>query len=50
LGRACGTHERGEKLVDGVEGKARRKMQLERPWRRWEYGIKLDVTEICWGL
>jgi hypothetical protein len=30
-------------------GKARRKKPLERPRRRWEYGIKLDLREIGWG-
>jgi hypothetical protein len=45
----CGTHGRGEKRVQGLGGKARRKEPLETPRRRWEDGIKMDFREICWG-
>jgi hypothetical protein len=41
-----GTHGRGEKRVQGLGGKARRKRPLERPKRRWEDGIKTDLREI----
>jgi hypothetical protein len=40
VGRACGTHGRGEKRVQGFGGKARRK----------EDGIKMDLREIGWGV
>jgi hypothetical protein len=50
VGRACGTHGRGEKRVEGFGGKARRKKPLERPRRRWEDGIKMDLREIGWGV
>jgi hypothetical protein len=49
VGGACGTHGRGEKRVQSFGGKARRKRQLERPRRRWEDGIKMDLREIGWG-
>jgi hypothetical protein len=48
VGRACGTHGRGEKRVQGFGGKARRKKPLGRPRRRWEDGIKMDLREIGW--
>jgi hypothetical protein len=50
VGRACVTHGRGEKRVQGFGGKARRKKPLERPRRRWEDGIKMDLGEIGWGV
>jgi hypothetical protein len=43
VGRACGMDGKGEKHVHGFGGKARRKKLLERPRRRWEDGIKMDV-------
>jgi hypothetical protein len=49
VGGACGTHGRGEKRVQGFGGKAGRKKSLERPRRRWEDGIKMDLREIGWG-
>jgi hypothetical protein len=49
VGRACGTDGRGEKRVEGFGGKARRKKPLERPRRRWEDGIIMDLKEIGWG-
>jgi hypothetical protein len=30
-------------------GKPEGKRPLERPRRRWEYGIKMDLREIGWG-
>jgi hypothetical protein len=30
-------------------GKAARKRQLGRPRQRWEFNIKIDITEIGWG-
>jgi hypothetical protein len=50
VGRACGTHGRGEERVQGFGGKALRKRPLERPSRRWEDGIKMDLREIGWEL
>jgi hypothetical protein len=50
VGGACGTHGRGEKRVQDFGGKARRKRPLERPRRRWEDEIKMDIREIGWGV
>jgi hypothetical protein len=49
VGRACGTHGRGEKSAQGFGRKARRKETLARPRRRWEDGIRMDLREIGWG-
>jgi hypothetical protein len=49
VGGACSTHGRGEKSVQDFGGKARREKPLERPRRRWEDGIKMDIREIGWG-
>jgi hypothetical protein len=46
---ACGTHGRGEILVQGFGGKARRKKPIERPSRRWEDVIKMDLKEVGCG-
>jgi hypothetical protein len=48
VGGACDTHGRGEKRVQGFGGKTRRKRPLERPRRRWEDGIKVELREIGW--
>jgi hypothetical protein len=39
-----------EKLVQGFGGKAKRKRPLERPRRRWEDGIRIDLRETVWGV
>jgi hypothetical protein len=39
----------GEKGVQGFSGKAQGKKPLERPRRRWEDGIKMDLWEVGWG-
>jgi hypothetical protein len=49
VGRACGMHGRGDKRVQDFTGKAGRKRPLERPRRRWENGIEMDLREIGWG-
>jgi hypothetical protein len=49
VGRARSTNGRGEKRVQGFGGKARRKIPLGRPRRRWEDGIRMDLREIGWG-
>jgi hypothetical protein len=43
-------HGRGMKRVQGFDGKDRRKIPLERPRRRWEDGIRMDLREIGWGV
>jgi hypothetical protein len=49
VGRACGTHGRGEKRVQGFGGKPEVKRPLERSRSRWEDGIKMNLIEIGWG-
>jgi hypothetical protein len=44
----CGVHGRGEKSVQGLGGKARRKRPLGRPTNTWEDGISMDLGEIGW--
>jgi hypothetical protein len=50
VGRACGTHGRGEKRVQDFGGKPEGEIPLERPRHRWEDGIKMDLREIGWGV
>jgi hypothetical protein len=49
VGRACGTHVGGDKVVQGVSGKSRRKEPLRRPGRRWETGMSMDLRETGGG-
>jgi hypothetical protein len=49
VGGACGTRGRGEKRVQGFYGKPEGKRPLERPKRRWENGIRMDLRENGWG-
>jgi hypothetical protein len=49
VGRACGTHGRGEKVYSILVGKAEGKRPLGRLRRRWEDGIRMDLREIGWG-
>jgi hypothetical protein len=39
----------GRNVYRFLVGKAEGKRQLERPRRRWEDGIKMDLTENGWG-
>jgi hypothetical protein len=47
VGGACGTNGRGEKIVQGFSGKARRK---ETTWKTKEGGIRMDLREIGLGV
>jgi hypothetical protein len=49
VGGTCGTHGR-EESVYGFVGKAKRNRPLERPRRRWEDEIRMDLGEIGWGM
>jgi hypothetical protein len=46
VGGACGTHGGGGKYLQGFGCEARRKETIGRPRRRWEYNIKMDLSEI----
>jgi hypothetical protein len=48
--RACGTHERGEKVYNVLVRTSEGKRPLGRPRRTWEDGITMDLREIGWGL
>jgi hypothetical protein len=39
----------GRNVYRVLVGKPKGKRPLVRPRRRWEYGVKMDLTEICWG-
>jgi hypothetical protein len=47
----CSTHGRGEErtVYKVLVGKQEGKRPLERPRRRWEDGIRIDVRETGWG-
>jgi hypothetical protein len=40
----------GRNVYRVLVGKPEGKRPLERPRRKWEYGIKVDRREICWGV
>jgi hypothetical protein len=48
VGEACGTHGRGEKIVQGFGGKARRKETTRKT--KAEDGIRMDLTKIVLGV
>jgi hypothetical protein len=41
--------EEGRNVYSVLVGKPERKIPLERPRRRWEDGIKMDLRETGWG-
>jgi hypothetical protein len=45
VGRACGTHGRGENSVQGLVGMPEGKRPLGRWRHRWEDGFMLDLRE-----
>jgi hypothetical protein len=49
VGRACDTHGRGEKSVQGFCGKASGERSLGRLRHRWENGIRMDLWDIGSG-
>jgi hypothetical protein len=49
VGKTCGTHGRGEKIVQGFGGKARRKETTWKTRCKWEDGIRMDLRETGWG-
>jgi hypothetical protein len=42
--------ERGRNVYRVLVGKPEGKRPLERPGRRWENGIKMNLREIGWGV
>jgi hypothetical protein len=49
VGRACGTHEREEKMYKVLVKKTEGKRPLETARRRWEDGIRMDLRKIGLG-
>jgi hypothetical protein len=49
MSNVCSTHGAEEECIQYFRGKARRKEPVERPLRRWEYDVKMDLREIEWG-
>jgi hypothetical protein len=49
VGGTCGTHGRGNECVQGFDGNPEGKRPLERPRRRWEDVITVDLRETGWG-
>jgi hypothetical protein len=43
VGGTCGTHGRGEKIIQEFGGKAKGKRPLGRLRRRWENGIRIGA-------
>jgi hypothetical protein len=41
-----GTHEVGEKCLQGLVGRPEEKISLRKPSRRWEDNIKMDLRKI----
>jgi hypothetical protein len=50
VGGACGTRGRGERVVQGFGGKARKMRQLGRPRCRWDHGIRMDLRGVGLGV
>jgi hypothetical protein len=48
VGGSCGTHGRGGESVQTLVGEPEGKRLLGRPRRRWEVGVRMDLTEISW--
>jgi hypothetical protein len=49
VGGACGIHGRGVKNIQCFGGKPKGKSLLERPWCRWEDGIRMDLRDVGGG-
>jgi hypothetical protein len=45
---ACSTHGEIRVAYKTLVGKTKKNKQLERPRRRWEDGIKMDLKKIGW--
>jgi hypothetical protein len=50
VGRHVARVAQGRKVYRSLVGKPKGKRPLERPRRRWEDRIRMDLREIGWGL
>jgi hypothetical protein len=48
MGGVCNMHGRDKKCTKIFIGRHEEKRPLERPRRRWEDNIKMDIKEIGW--
>jgi hypothetical protein len=49
MGGSCSTYRLEERYMQDFGGKLLGKKTLERPGRRWEHNIKIDLQEVGWG-
>jgi hypothetical protein len=49
MGRTCGTYGGEESAFRALVEKPEGRRPLERPRRRWEDNIKMDLREVGWG-
>jgi hypothetical protein len=49
MGRACGAYGGGQRCAQGLVGKPEGKRPSERPRRRWEDNIRMDLQEVGGG-
>jgi hypothetical protein len=49
MGGTCSSEGEGKRVYRVLVGKPERKRPLERPWRRWEDNIKMDLQEVGSG-
>jgi hypothetical protein len=49
MGRTCGTYGERRGVYRALVGKPEGRRTLERPRRRWEDNIKMDLREVRWG-
>jgi hypothetical protein len=49
VGRVCSTYGGEARIIQDFSGKREGRRPLERPRRRWEKRIKMDLREVGWG-
>ena len=47
MGGACSASGGEKRHIQGFDGKTERKRPLERPRRKWEDNIKMDLQDVC---
>jgi len=49
MGMACSAYGGGERCVQGFGGEPEGKRPLERPRRRWDYNMNMELQEVGCG-
>jgi hypothetical protein len=49
MGRACSTYGENTSVYRILVGRPEGRRPLERPRRRWEDNVKMDLQEVGWG-